>query len=68
VYIVRQLFRAGEPCSHFRRDTLAQLGKDDASSRALKQSSAALLLELGDLTADMRLACTVSNGNLAQAA
>ena len=68
MYIVRQLFRAGEPCSHFRRDTLAQLGKDDSSSGALKESSAALLLELADLAADMWLARATSDGNLAQAA
>src|SRR5947209_11879374 len=65
--VVGQLFRTGKPRPHARGNTRAQLGQYHASPGALKQTAAAVLLELDNLAADMRLTGPVSHGNLAQA-
>ena len=43
------------------------IGEHDSSSSALKQTPPALVFELANLTADMRLACAVRPGRLAKA-
>ena len=55
-HVVRELLGAGQPCAHLRRDALAELGQHDAAAGALEQPPAALLFELADLPADVRLA------------
>src|SRR6516165_8720022 len=64
--IIGKLLGAGHPCPYFRSYSLPKLGEHDPSTRALKQPAPALPLELADPAADMRLACAVGHGHLAQ--
>src|SRR5262245_2954576 len=67
-HVVRELVGAGEPRAHLRRNALAKLGQHDAATGPLEQPPAALLLELADPAADVRLACSIGQGHLAEAA
>src|ERR1700757_2662579 len=66
--VIGQLLRAGKPGPDPRRDTRPQLGQYHASPRSLKQPTAAVLLQLNDLPADMWLARPIGRGRLTQAA
>jgi hypothetical protein len=66
--LLLQLFGAAQPYPHARRDALAQGGEGDAAPRAFEQAAAALLFQLGHLTAHVRLAGAVQHRHLAEAA
>lgn len=68
VDIVRELLGAREPGPDLGRDALPQLGQDDPPPGALEEAPAAHLFELADQAADVRLACAVRRGDLAEAA
>src|ERR1700730_17289002 len=64
--IIGKLLGAGHPRSYFRSYSLPKLGQHDSSTCALEQPPSALLLEFADLAADMRLACAIGRGDLAE--
>jgi hypothetical protein len=67
-HIIGKLLGAGEPRPYLGSDALAQLCQHHPPSGALEQAPSALLLQLADPAADVRLARAISQGHLAQAA
>ena len=65
---LRQLLRLVHPATQPRGGARAKFGQNDAAAGAVKQLAAAQRLEVGDLTADVRLNYLAPPGHSAQAA
>jgi hypothetical protein len=66
--LLRDLLRVLQPGAKTRCGASAQRRQLDAAARAIEEASPALVLELGDLSADVRLHRLPPRGDLAQAA